>query len=155
VGSSLNQIDVIVPLRQLLPRLFCRTEAVQNVDLANRQVEYEAESEGVGRMEYDHLDLACGSGTNLNVVAGMADHAFRLKTVDDAAELRSHVMEEMERAEVTADAKRRGWHLTFIVVGGGFSGAEAAGELNDLVRSSARYFHNWRQEDVRVILVHS
>jgi NADH dehydrogenase len=155
VGSSLNQIDVIVPLRQLLPTVLCRTEAVQLVDLAGRQVEYEVEGGGVGRMAYDHLVFGCGNVTNLNVVPGMADHAFPLKTVADAADLRSHMMEEMEKAEVCTEAKRRRWHLTFIVVGGGFSGAEAAGELNDLVRSSARYFHNWRKEDVRVILVHS
>jgi NADH:ubiquinone reductase (H+-translocating) len=155
VGSSLNPIDVIVPLRQLMPGVFCRTEAVQNVDLATHCVEYEAETGTTDRMEYDHLVLACGNATNLNVVPGMADHAFPLKSVADAADLRSHVMEAMEKAEVACDAERRRWHLTFIVVGGGFSGAEAAGEINDLVRSSARYFHNWRREDVKVVLVHS
>src|SRR5712672_1721829 len=31
VGSSINPIDVIVPLRQLLPGVFCRTETVQNI----------------------------------------------------------------------------------------------------------------------------
>jgi NADH dehydrogenase len=40
-------------------------------------------------------------------------------------------------------------------VGAGFSGAEAAGEINDLLRSSACYFHNFRKEDVRVVLIHS
>lgn len=40
-------------------------------------------------------------------------------------------------------------------MGGGFTGAEAAGEVNDLVRSSARYFRCWNEEDVKVILVHS
>lgn len=155
VGSSLNPIDVIVPLRQLLPGVFCRTEAVQNVELETRCVSYEAETGALARMEYDHLVLACGNATNLNVVPGMADHAFPLKSVADASELRSHVMEAMEKAEVASDPARRLWHLTFIVVGGGFSGAEAAGEINDLVRSSARYFRNWRREDVKVVLVHS
>jgi len=32
-------------------------------------------------MPYDQLVLACGNITNLNVVPGMADHAFALKTV--------------------------------------------------------------------------
>src|SRR5947207_9644124 len=43
VGSSLNMMDVVVPLRQLLPSVFCRTEAVQNVDFAKKEVEYRAD----------------------------------------------------------------------------------------------------------------
>jgi len=155
VGSSVNALDVIVPLRQLLPRVFCRTEAVQAIDLARGEVEYEGNGGELARMPYDQLVLACGNVTNLNVVPGMADHAFPLKTVGDATALRSHIMEQMEKAEVCTDPERRRWHLTFVVVGGGFSGAEAAGEINDLVRSSARYFRTFCREDVAVILIHS
>src|SRR5262249_14324184 len=86
---------------------------------------------------------------------GMADHSFPLKTVGDAATLRSQIMEQLEKAEVCADVQRRRWYLTFIVVGGGFSGVEAAGEINDLVRSSVRYFHNFGREDVTVTIIHS
>src|SRR6266480_2576241 len=147
VGSSLNPMDVVVPLRQLLPGVLCRTEEVQNVDLASNQVEYEAEDGQLVRMRYDHLVIACGNVANLNVVPGMADHAFPLKTVGDAAALRSQIMEQMEQAEVCTDPERRRWRLTFIVVGGGFSGAEAAGEINDLVRDTACYFHNFTGKD--------
>jgi len=154
-GSSINPLDVVVPLRQLLPRVFCRTEAVQNIDVERREVVYEASDGEVSRMRYDNLVIACGSATNLNVVPGMADHAFPLKTVGDAAALRSHIMEQMERAEVCDDPERKRWYLTFIVVGGGFSGVEAAGEINDLVRDSACYFKNFRKEEVTVTLVHS
>ena len=155
VGSSINSLDVIVPLRQLFPRVFCRTEEVQAIDLARNEVEYHAESGRRARMRYDHLVIACGSVTNLNVVPGMADHGFPLKKVADAATLRAHIMAEMEQAEVAETPERRQWHLTFLVVGGGYSGVEAAGEMNDLVRGSARYFHHWRAQDVRVILIHS
>lgn len=155
VGSSINALDVVVPLRQLLPRVFCRIERVRGIDAAQNQVEYEAEDGQMARMAYDHLVIACGSSTNLNVVPGMADHAFPLKTVGDAANLRSHLMAQMELAEVAATPERRGHHLTVLVVGGGFSGAEAAGEINDLLRGSARYFHHWKKPDVKVILIHS
>ena len=154
-GSSINPLDVVVPLRQLLPAVFCRTEEVENIDFERNQVTFEADDGETGKMDYSHLVLACGNITNLNVVPGMADHALPLKTVGDAAALRSHLMEQMERAEVCGDAERRKSYLTFIIVGGGFSGAEAAGEINDLVRSSARYFRNFRREDVNVILIHS
>src|SRR5205823_8108257 len=68
VGSSLNPMDVVVPLRQLLPGVLCRTEEVQNVDLVSNEVEYEAEDGQLVRMRYDHLVIACGNVTNLNVV---------------------------------------------------------------------------------------
>jgi len=155
VGSSINALDVVVPLRQLLPRVFCRTEEVLGIDLAANQLEYRAENEAPAPMSYDHLVVACGSATNLNVVPGMADHAFALKTVGDAARIRAHLMAQMEQAEVAETAERRSWHLTVLVVGGGFSGVEAAGEINDLLRVSARYYRTWSKADVRIILIHS
>ncbi|HWX22707.1 MAG TPA: FAD-dependent oxidoreductase [Candidatus Binatia bacterium] len=155
VGSSINSLDVIVPLRQLLPKSFCRTEEVRAIDLAKSEIEYQAEDGQGTRMRYDHLVIACGSVTNLNVVPGMADHSFPLKTVADAAALRSHIMTQMERAEVASQPERRNQYLTVLVVGGGYSGVEAAGEINDLLRDSARYFRNWKVEDVKVVLIHS
>ncbi len=155
VGSSINSLDVIVPLRQLLPRVFCRIEEVRAIDLRNNEVEYQAEDGRAARLGYDHVVIACGNATNLNVVPGMADHSFPLKNVADAARLRSHLVSQMEQAEVAADPERRKWHLTVLVVGGGYSGVEAAGEINDLLRSSARYFHHWNASDLKVVLVHS
>ncbi len=155
VGSSLNLQDVIVPLRQLLPGVICRTEEVRHVDLAAGEVEFESHDGLPRRMAYEHVVLACGSVANLNVVPGMADHAFPLKTVGDAAVLRTQVLQQLERAEVCEDEARRRWLCSFIVVGGGYSGVESAGEINDLVRGSLRFFRNIRREDVAVTLLHS
>ncbi len=155
VGSSLNLQDVIVPLRQLLPDVTCRTEEVRHADLAARTVEYEGPDGALRRMPYDHLVLACGNVANLNVVPGMADHAFPLKTVGDAAVLRTQVLQQLERAEVCEDPERRRWLCSFVVVGGGYSGVEAAGEINDLVRGSLRFYPHLRPDDVAVTLLHS
>ncbi|MBI2514053.1 MAG: FAD-dependent oxidoreductase [Opitutae bacterium] len=155
VGSSLNLQDVIVPLRQLLPRVICRTEEVLHVDLAANEVEFVAHDGSPARYGYDHVVIAAGAVANLNVVPGMADHAFALKTVGDAAVLRTHVLQQLERAEVCDDPEKRRWYLSFIIVGGGYSGVEAAGEINDLVRGSLRFFHHIRAGDVTVTLLHS
>jgi NADH dehydrogenase len=155
VGSSLSLDDVIVPLRQLLPGVQCRTEEVKGVDLAGSRIEYESHDGQPRHLDYDHVILACGNISNLNVVPGMADHAFPLKTVGDAAVLRTHVLSAMEKAEVCDDPEKRRWYLSFVVVGGGYSGVETAGEINDLVRSSLRFYSNIRDEDVSVTLIHS
>lgn len=155
VGSSLSLHDVIVPLRQLLPGVQCRTEEVKHVDLAGSRIEYESHDGQPRSLDYDHVVLACGNISNLNVVPGMADHAFPLKTVGDAAVLRTHVLSALEKAEVCDDPEKRRWYLSFIVVGGGYSGVETAGEINDLVRSSLRFYSNIREDDISVTLIHS
>ena len=155
VGSSLNPFDVVVPLRDLLRGVWCRTEEVLRIDRTANQIEYESEDGSTQCLPFDHLVIACGNVSDMNIVPGMADHAFALKTVGDAIALRSHVMERMERAEVCPNAERRRWYLSFIIVGGGYSGVEVAGEINDLVRGSARLFRNFKAEDAQVILIHS
>ncbi len=155
VGSTLNIMDVIVPLRQMLPGVVCRTEEVRQIDLAKNEVEFEGYDSHPRRLSYDHLVIACGNISNLNVVPGMADHAFPLKTVGDAAVLRTQVLQQLEKAEVCDDPERRRWLLSFIVVGGGYSGVEAAGEINDLVRGSRRFFPHINADDISVTIIHS
>src|SRR5882757_42718 len=155
VGSSLSLDDVIVPLRQLLPGVQCRTEDVRGVDLAGSRIEYESHDGQPRQLDYDHVIMACGNISNLNVVPGMADHAHPLKTVGDAAVLRTHILSQLERAEVCDDPTRRRWYLSFIIVGGGYSGVETAGEINDLVRTSRRFYKNIGDDDITVRLIHS
>lgn len=155
VGSSLSLDDVIVPLRQLLPGVQCRTEEVRNVNLEASRIEHDG-YDGLPRtLSYDQIVIASGNVSNLNVVPGMADHAFPLKTVGDAAVLRTHILQQLEKAEVCDDAEKRRWFLSFIVVGGGYSGVETAGEINDLVRSSRKFFANIRDDEISVTLIHS
>jgi NADH:ubiquinone reductase (H+-translocating) len=99
--------------------------------------------------------VACGAESNLGIIPGMTEHAFAFKVMRDAVDLRQHVVRQMEQAEASSDPARRRWHLSFIVVGAGFSGVEVAGEVNELVRSSTRFYRNFRKEDVTVTLVHS
>jgi NADH:quinone reductase (non-electrogenic) len=155
VGASLNDEDVMAPLRQMLPRVRCRTEEVVSIDLGRKEIEYCAFDEQHHRLSYDHVVLACGNVVNLGMVPGMADHAFPLKTIGDAMAIRAHVMDRLEQADVCDQPERRRWLLSFLVVGGGYSGVETAGEINDLVRSSRRFYRNIRAEDISVSVIHS
>jgi NADH dehydrogenase len=155
VGASINPEAVATPLRQLLPGVQCRTEDVQRIDLDRAEVVYEGHDGQVRHRPYDHVVLACGAAVNLGTVPGMADHALPLKTIGDAIALRAHVMQQLEKAEVCDDPVRKRWYLSFLVVGGGFSGVEVAGEINDLVRGSQRFFHNMAREDITVTIIHS
>ncbi len=154
-GATIGPDSVATPLRQLLPHVRCRNEEVRRIDHAVSEVEYEGYDGRLRRMGFHQAVIACGSSVNINLVPGMSDHAFPLKSVGDAMALRFHVMEQLEKAEVCDDPARRRWYLSFVIVGGGFSGVEVAGELNDLVRASIRFYSNFTARDVTVTLVHS
>ena len=153
-GASINVDAAATPLRQMLPKVGCRTERVQRIDLAASEIAFGDGHGGLGRLHFDHVVIACGAESNLSIIPGMTEHAFAFKVMRDAIELRQHVVRQMERAEGESDPVRRRWHLSFIIVGAGFSGVEVAGEINELVRSSTRFYHNFHKDDLVVTLVH-
>jgi NADH:ubiquinone reductase (H+-translocating) len=154
-GASINADAAAAPLRQMLPGVGCRTERVERIDLASSEIEFADGNGAVNRLQYDHVVIACGAESNLGIIPGMTEHAFAFKVMRDAIDLRQHVVRQMENAEAATDAERRRWYLSFVIVGAGFSGVEVAGEVNELVRSSTRFYRNFRKEDVTVTLVHS
>lgn len=154
-GASINPDAAATPLRQMLPGVACRTERVQRIDLVRSEVEFDDGTGTLSRLPYDHVVIACGAESNLGIIPGMTEHAFGFKVMRDATDVRQHIVRQMEQAEVSRDPDLRRWHLSFIVVGAGFSGVELAGEINELVRSSTRFYRNFRKEDVVVTLVHS
>jgi NADH dehydrogenase len=154
-GASINPDAAAAPLRQMLPGVECRTERVQRIDLSSSEIEFDDGDGAFTRLQYDHIVVACGAESNLGIIPGMTDHAFAFKVMRDAIELRQQIVRQMEAAEAATDPDLRRWHLNFIIVGAGFSGVEVAGEINELVRSSTRFYRNFRKEDVAVSLVHS
>jgi NADH dehydrogenase len=80
-------------------------------------------------------------------------HALTAKTLGDAIHLRNWAIEMLETAEVETDPAKRAELLTFVVAGGGLTGVEISGELNDLVRQAAAAYPTISQRELRVILV--
>ncbi len=134
VGASLLPGHVLAPLRQMLKRTRMRMVKVTEIDVAHRRVHYLGRE--TGYLDYDQLVVACGVDANLEVVEGMGEHGLPLKTVGDALFLRNRVIARLEQAAIEPDTDVRRWLTTFIVVGGGFSGVEVAGELFDFLRAA-------------------
>lgn len=77
-----------------------------------------------------------------------------MKSLDDALSLRGRIFGAFERAEAEEDEARRAQLMTFVVVGGGPTGVEMAGQLRELSRRALR--HNYRSIDPassRVVLI--
>lgn len=152
VGASIMPGHVVAPLRQMIHCSSVCMAQVTDIDLAQRTVHYLGE--GAGTLHYDQLVLAVGVQANLHLVRGMAQYALPLKTLGDALFLRNRVIARLEQAELQPMDEARRWLTSFVVIGGGFSGVETAGELLDFLRASLRYYPRIRPEDVRVVLLH-
>ena len=152
VGASIMPGHVVAPLRQMIHCSSVCMAQVSEIDLESRTIHYLGE--GPGRLSYDQLVLAIGVQSNLHLVKGMAQYALPLKTLGDALFLRNRIIARLEQAELQPDPEARRWLTSFVVIGGGFSGVETAGELIDFLHASLRYYPRIRREDIRVVLLH-
>ena len=162
VGASLAPSHVISPLRHLLRRSLVVRGEIARIELmapggptAGRVT---VAAEGVDEhvvYTCKQLVLALGSVVDTSRMPGMAEHSLQMKNVADALALRHALVTRLERAVVEPDPAERRALLTFVVVGGGFSGVETAAEINDFVRGSLRFFPSLAKEPRRVICIHS
>ena len=152
VGASVLPGHVQAPLRQMMKRTRIRMVRVDRVDLDARRVFYH--NDEPGELPFEQVVFAAGVRANTGIVEGMAAHALPLKTVGDALYIRNRIVERLEQATIHPDEARRRQLTTFVVIGGGFSGVETAGELDDFLQSAERYYKNVRREHCRVVLLH-
>jgi NADH dehydrogenase len=153
VGSSISPLHVVWTIRQTLRRTVCHTAEISRLDFGPQEVEYKLVGGRVARQKYDHLILACGMVVNTDVLPGAAAHSYPLKTLGDALTLRNHLIRQLERAEVEPDAERRKHLVSFVVLGGGFSGVEVAGEIFDLLTAALPFYRSLRSNDLHVTIV--
>lgn len=128
ISGNVEARHVASPIRRLLRPMGIEffEAGVEGVDFETRRVRTDD-----GDFAYDHLVLALGSRTAF-FAPGAEEHAFDLKGLKKAVRVRNHVLDRFEEAE-----KQGGDHgddlLTFVFVGGGTTGVEAASDVHDLI----------------------
>lgn len=154
VASSIEPKHVVIPLRECLGKAVFKELEVQNIDLNKKVVtSYHFHECKSFKLEYDYLVLAMGSITGYHGVPGADEYSFPLKNLADAMVLRSQVIDMFERADLETDHQIRKRLLTFVVIGGGYTGIEVAAELNDFVDFSRRFYKNVKSDEVKVVVV--
>jgi NADH dehydrogenase len=153
-SGGLEPRHVATPVRAQLHRTKFVLGEIADVDLDANAVEARHPITGdVTRLEYDHIVLALGSVTSTFGIPGVAEHTLPLKTLEDAETLRNRVIAALEQAVVTTPGSERDRLLTFVVVGGGYTGCECAGELVDFFHSIVKFYRPLQMRDVRMILI--
>jgi NADH dehydrogenase len=147
--------DIVNPLRRILRHVKFIEADVHAIDINARRVHCTG---GVAdrelEFEFDHLLLTLGSETNFFNMDGVRDWSVTMKSLSDTSMLHNRMVALLEEASLQSDEAARRQLLTFVTAGGGFSGTETTGAVNDFVRETVRYYPQLREELIRVVMVH-
>ncbi len=126
---------------------------VDDIDVEARRVHLDEFGKQIS-VGYDSLIVAGGATSSYFGHDEFRANSCSMKTLDDALALRGNIFGAFELAEAEMDPVERRRLMTFVVVGGGPTGVEMAGQLRELSRRALR--HNYRMidpVDTRVVLV--
>lgn len=155
-SASLSPRHTISPIRQLCPGVDVYKGSVTRVDARQREVHVNAGDFSADIcLKARRLVFALGATIDLSRVPGMPEHALLMQNVGDAMRLRATLLARFEEANLLRDPEQRRSLLSFIVVGGGYSGVETAGQIQDLLVAIHRYYQHVGREDFSVTLIHS
>lgn len=106
---------------------------MERIDVENNIVET-----NTGNVEYDYLVLAMGTETNYFGMENVKKNALPMKNIDDALNLRNHLLMNMEKVVRMADGPEREKLSNIVIAGGGPTGVEVSGMLAEMRKNIVR-----------------
>lgn len=131
--SGLEPDSIAYPIRKVLKRLknfHFRLASVENINPDKKIIQT-----NIGELTYDYLVLATGTKTNFFGNENIEKHAMPMKTVPQALNIRSLMLQNFEKADDSGSDVERKALLTFCIVGAGPTGVELAGAFAELKRN--------------------
>lgn len=131
--SGLETSSIVFPLRKRFsyqPNFYFRLGEVTHIKPEENLIET-----SIGQARYDYLVLATGATTNFYGMQDIEKSSMAMKTIEDAIQLRNHILCNMERALLTDDQETMNSLMDHVIVGGGPTGVELAGALSELKRN--------------------
>jgi len=148
--GALSSGEIAYPLRSIFKRhenVRVLLAEVADFDLEARELHISS-VDGVPvaeRLGYDTLIVAGGSSYSYFGHEEWREHAAEVKSLESALVVRSRLLGAFEAAEAEPDRAAVGAWLTFVVVGGGPTGVEMAGQIAELARDTLK--HDFRRID--------
>lgn len=150
--SGLEPDSIAFPLRKFIKRyknIYFRYTEVLGFDDERKEVETKA-----GTLSFDYLVIASGSRTNFFGKTQLQKNALSLKSVSDALDIRSLILQNLEKALLTSDDHERQSLMTIVISGAGPTGVELAGALSELKHYAFKNeYIDLNTNNIRIILI--
>ncbi|WP_400071989.1 NAD(P)/FAD-dependent oxidoreductase [Zobellia russellii] len=128
--SGLEPDSIAYPIRKVLKHLenfHFRLANVERIDPEQKLIFTDT-----GNLDYDYLVLATGTKTNYFGNQQIAEYSMSMKSVPQALDIRSLMLQNFEKADDSQDPIERKALLNFCIVGAGPTGVELAGAFAEL-----------------------
>lgn len=125
--AGLEPDSIAYPLRKIFRKykdFHFRMAEVESINTDSGTI-----STSIGILKYDYLIIATGTRTNFFGNESIAANSMPMKTVPQALNIRSLVLQNIEKADTTSDETERKRLLNFVIAGAGPTGVELAGAL--------------------------
>jgi len=138
--GALSPDEIGKPLRAIFrgkPNVRVLLAEVTGFDLETRTVFMRPAQEDCPRsISYDTLVVGTGSDYSYFGHEDWRPLTLEVKALEQALEARARLLMAFEAAELESDAGARASWLTFVVIGGGSTGVEIAGQIAELARDT-------------------
>ncbi len=152
-GGHVDPRNVTVDLRQALSFSTVIRGALTGLDSRRRTATVRTIDGEERRLDYDHVVVGLGAVTRVFPTPGLAERGIGFKTVEEAVATRNQVLENVARAAAETDPAERRKYLTFVFIGGGYTGVEALSELSDLSKKAIAAQPELQGEQPRWVLI--
>ncbi len=128
--SGLEADSIVYPIRKIFkgkPNFYFRMTETESIDTDKKRVHT-----SLGELQYDHLVIATGATSNFFGLKNIERLAMPMKSIVEALNLRSLIIQNFEEALNTQDLEERERLMNFVIVGAGPTGIELAGALAEL-----------------------
>lgn len=128
--AGLEPDSIAYPLRKIFQEiegLHFRLAEVKHIDPSKKIISSE-----IGELHFDYLVIATGSKTNYFGNQKIESLSIPMKSLPEALNLRSLILQNFEASILTSDLKERERLMNYVIVGGGPTGVELAGALAEL-----------------------
>lgn len=148
--AGLEPGSIAYPFRKIFskyPNFYFRMAEVSAIQPDKKNV-----VTSIGELTYDYLIVATGATSNFFGLKNVEEKAMPMKSVSEALDIRSLMLQNLEKALLSSDLKEREALMSIIIVGGGPTGVELAGAIAELRKDILP--NDYPDLDIRAMNIH-